>query len=369
MEPKDNIKKINEYKLNNKNGFIQMNINEYNYQHSKKLIDSLKKSITYENIMQYSSLNSEYQHILIEKLSSYLYIENDQIILLNGGDISINNILKTYASNNSKIIIFDSTYSQYERISNTITNNIIKLNLLDSDSDLLLNNLDLSQSKTDLNNNRIICFLCNPNNPTGYEWTEIELKRMFNKYPDILFIVDETYIDFSKLSNNQYIYSCTNCINEFDNIIIMRSFSKAFGLAGLRMSYIVSNSKNIKSLSSISSHKDVIEISKLAAILILDEIDFYKIQINKIMTDKKKIIDFCDNNKIKYIDTKCNFILIYVGDCDNPIYECFLNKNIYIKNLSKGYDNYLKNYIRVSLHPDYVDEIINILDIYKDKLN
>ena len=318
--------------------------------------------------MQYSSLNSKNQYNLIKNISSYLSINNNQLLLLNGGDVSINNILKTYASNNSKIIIFDPTYSQYERISNTITNNIINLNLLSNNSDLLLDDLLLSQHTLEINNNRILCFLCNPNNPTGYEWKEIELKRMFKKYPDILFIIDETYIDFSILSKDKSIYSCTKCINEFSNIIIMRSFSKAFGLAGLRMSYLVSNYKNIKSISLISSHKDIIEISKIAANVILKNINFYKIQIDKIIDDKNKIINFCINNEIKCINTKCNFLLIYVGEFITQIYDCFLKNNIIIKDLKKTYNNELNKYIRISVHPKYVDKIIYILSIHINKL-
>lgn len=368
MECKDIIKKINVYKLDNKTGNIQLNINEYNYTHNLNVINKLKDYINEENIIQYSSLNSSYQTELIDKISSYTKVNKYQLLLMNGGDIIINNILKTYASENSNIIIFEPTYSQYERISSTITENIININTIDDFN--LIDKKILNQKN---NNKRTICFICNPNNPTGNEWNKSDLNILFKKYPNVLFVIDETYIDFSILADNyQNIYSCTECLDIYDNIIIMRSFSKAFGLAGLRISYIASNINNINNISSITSHKDITELSKLAALHIINNIDFYKIQINKLMNDKKIITNFCDLNNITYIDTKCNFLLINCGNNVDIITNCFLEKKISVKNLNNIYTysaNMLNNYIRISLHSEYISNIIDILSQYKKNIN
>lgn len=363
METNENTNKISAYKLDNKNGNIQMNINEYNYKHSNELINTLNRAVTYENIMQYSSLNSKYQYELINKLEEFINVDKNQILLLNGGDVSINNILKTYSTDRSTVLIYGPTYTQYDRISKSFTNNIVHIQLSDKESDLLLDQYMLRP------NNGIICFLCNPNNPTGYEWEEIELKRMFKKYPNILFIIDETYIDFSILSNEKSIYTCTECINDYKNIIIMRSFSKAFGLAGLRISYLVSNEKNISNISTITSHKDIIEIAKISAFTILNNLQFYKCQINRMFEDKQRIIDTCIECNIEYINTKCNFILIFIGNHELEITNEFLKNNISIKSLSKSYDNHLKHYIRISLHPDYISIVSLILHKFQNKIN
>lgn len=364
MKSKDIIKNINAYKLENKKNTIQMNINEYNYIHNINLINKLKDYITEDNIIQYPSLNSDNQIKLTRHISNYLNIDINQILLLNGGDVTINNILKTYASNESNIIIYDPTYSQYERLSKSITSNIYNVDITNIDNllnlEILTNNKNLNKND---NNKRTVCFICNPNNPTGSEWSESDLKQLFIQYPNILFVIDETYIDFSLLSNkHDNIYSCTDCINEYNNIIVMRSFSKAFGLAGLRISYIVSDNDNIESISSITSHKDITEFSKLTASLIFENLYFYKNQINNLMVDKKIIIDFCKQNEIKFIDTKCNFILIYAGNNTDKLSNMFLKNNILVKNLKGIHNDFLDNYIRLSLHSNYICEIIDILN-------
>lgn len=372
MEAKDIIKNIKAYKLDNDTGKIQLNINEYNYYHNEILLHKLKEYITYNTIMQYSSLNSNYQEELLYKLSKYINVLENQILLVNGGDVSINIILKTYCSNKSNIIIYNPTYSQYERIAMTITTNIHNINV-DLDNKQKLNEYLLSIDSNILSNNnnnqRTICFICNPNNPTGKEWSKSELHQLFETYPNILFIIDETYIDFSYLSDYNNIYSCTDCINKYNNIIIMKSFSKAFGLAGLRIGYLISNKENIKSIFSITSHKDITELAKLAAITVLDNISYYKNQINLLLRDKNTIIQYCNLNNIKYKDTKCNFILINADGHADELTNLFLQNNILVKNLNNIYNNELNDYVRISLHSEYIYKIISILQQFKYRYN
>ncbi len=371
METKNRIKNVKSYNLDNiDNSIVQINLNEYNYNHCSNLVSILKNNIDQIGLIKYASLNSENQLNLLNKISSYLNINYHQILLTNSTDISINNILKLYATKKSKVIIFIPTYNQYENLSNIITDKIIKIKLDRNklgNQDSQLESYNLSDS---FNNNRIICFLCNPNNPTGYEWSEKELKRMFRKYPNIIFIIDETYIDFSTLlsTNETKIYSCTNCVTEFKNIIILRTFSKAFGLAGLRIGYLVSNELNINTLSKVSSHRDIIELSKLAASIVLDNILFYREQINLLFNDKQKIINLCIQSNIKYIDTKCNFLLIYSGNFTKELKNIFLENNIVVKDLSDKYLNLLDGYIRINICVDITYITICILDKYKEKI-
>lgn len=371
MEIKERLKNIEYYNFDkSKTNSIQINLNEYNYNHSPILISTLKDSINQSGLIKFPSFSSENNINLLNNLSIYLNINNDQILLTNSTNISISNILKLYATNKSKIILFVPTNTQYEEISNIFTDKIIKIKLENLKTGNQDRQLDLFNLSDSFNNNRIICFLCNPNDPTGYEWSEIELKRMFKTYPNVLFIIDETYIDFSKLAIEEVdIFSCTNCINEFNNIIILRSFSNSFGLAGLGIEYIISNRLNILSLEKITSHIDIIEFSKIAANNVLENILFYRDQINSLFHDKYILIQFCKKNKIKVIDTKCNFILIYSGKFSNKLKEIFLENNIIVNLLNNNYSHLLDGYIRISMYINYTYIIISILEKNLDNLS
>lgn len=370
MEIKEKLKNAKAYETDtDKYTSILIDSNRYSYSHCSILIPVLQNFITQKSVIQNPSLKSENNINLLKNLSLYLNKECNQILLNNSINMSVSNILKLYATNKSKIIIFIPTNSVYENLSSTITDKIIKIQLNTLKSGKQDLQLDLYNLSDSFNNNRTICFLSNPNNPTGYEWTEIELKRMFKKYPYILFIIDESYIDFSIISIEETnIYSCTNCINEFNNIIILRSFSKSFGLKGLGIEYIISNYLNIISLQKITYHKNITELSKLAANVILDNISFYRNQIHILFQDKKKIVDYCITNNIKHIDTKCNFILIYCGNYSNKLKEIFIENNVIIKSLDDEYPNLLNGYIRINIHINYTYIIICILDKYKDEL-
>lgn len=369
MEIRDRAKNIKDCDLDDSDRNIQINFDEYNYNHCSNLIYNIKNYIDNTKLIKYSSLKSESQINIINNISSYLNIDKKQILLSNSIDISIRNILKLYATHKSKILSFNPIPDNYENIFNIETDKIIKIDLDNNKTgkqDFQLESYNLSDS---FNNNRTICFLSNPNRYTGYEWSENELKRMFKKYPDVLFIIDELYIDFSTLSStDKKVYSCTNCINEFKNIIIMRTFSKAFKLTGLGISYLISNVLNIESLSKITSHKDITELSKLSASTILDNIIFYKEQIDLIFDSKKRIIEYCQESNIKHMDTNCDFILIYAGDYANKLKDIFLENNILVQKLTNNLnlsDGYIK--INICINCTYI--ILCILDKYKDDIH
>lgn len=372
MEITDRFNSIKDDNTDEPMGYnsININLNECNFNHCPSLISILKNKIDQSEIIKYPSLYSETHLKLLDKLATYLYTINNQIIISNSIYNSINNILLLFATNKSKILIFTPTINHCENLSKIMTNKIIKIQIdkkKTGNQDSQLESYNLSDS---FNNNRIICFLSNPNNSTGYEWTEKELKQMFNKYPHILFIIDESYIDFSIIltTEDNKIYSCTNCINEFKNIIIIRSFSKAFGLAGLGIGYLASNELNIESLLKISSYRDTMELSKLAATTVLDNIPFYRNQIELLFIDKKKIIEFCIQNDIKYIDTKCNFILIYSGNYSKELQKIFFDNNIIVRILSNDCLNILYGYIKINIFVNFTSIILHILHTNKDKI-
>ena len=349
---------------------IEINLNKCNFNHCPSLVSILKNKIDQSEILKYASLQSETHLNILDRISSYLNININQIMIINNIYNSINNIFISFATNKSKIVIFTPTLNNCENLSKLTTNKIIEIpidnkKINNQDSQLEIYNLSDS-----FNNNRIICFLSNPNNSTGYEWNETELKRMFYKYPHILFIIDESYIDFSNLVSNEdsKIYSCTNCINEFKNIIIIRSFSKAFGLGGLGIGYLISNELNIRTLLKITTHRDVIELSKLAGVTVLDNISFYRDQIDLLFNDKKILTDFCIQNNFKYIDTKCNFILIYAGNFSVKLKKIFLENNIIVKSISNDSLNILYGYLKISIFVDFIPIIIYILENHKEDI-
>ena len=243
-------------------------------------------------------------------------------------------------------------------MSRLLNNKIIKINI-GLKKKITYNFLKKNPLST---NNRHICFICSPNNPTGLIWDIQIIEYLLKTYTNILFIIDETYIDFKYMYTNDTNITSINLINKYKNIIVMRSFSKAFGLAGLRFSYMLSNENNIINISKLISHKDIIEISKVAANSILENIEYYKNNIKLLFKDKDIFIKFLTNKSIKYIDTDTNFICIYIGDKIEYFINILLNNNIQVKKFNKEYDKKLRKYIRISFEKDIIYKLIEIFE-------
>ena len=176
------------------------------------------------------------------KLSIYNKVNYYQLLLINDINSSVINIVNNYNTNNTNnnIILFNSFYKNI--LETKTQKNIINLeNEID---------YDLTLHKYNIKGN--ILFLSNFNNIFSKKWSEDELHNMFNKYRNLLFIIDETFINENDVNDNS-MYSCSNCINSFHNILVIKTLSNIFDT---NIKYLVGNVKylvgNVKLINSIS---------------------------------------------------------------------------------------------------------------------
>ena len=177
---------------------------------------------------------------LLELYASYVKLKTQQVLITRGADEAIELLIKTFCEpNKDKIIFFPPTYDMYEISANIIGVKSIGIPLLQSFQ------LDINSVVNKIDNVKLI-YICNPNNPTG-NLIDIQdiiflLKLTCRK---ALVIVDEAYIEFCSK------YSMVSLIKKYTNLVILRTLSKAFSLAGLRCGFILSDSNIIQLLSKV----------------------------------------------------------------------------------------------------------------------
>jgi histidinol-phosphate aminotransferase len=193
-----------------------------------------------------------------------------------------------------------------------------------------------------------IVFLANPNNPTGTYLTEIELIELRKKLrKDILLVVDDAYAEYMK--NHDY-KSGLDLFKKKENVFILRTFSKIYGLSSLRIGWGYGSTKIIKSLNIIKPPFNVNEVAQKAAVESLKDNKFISRSISHNIFYAKKIKNFLKNYEINSNKISANFLLLDFSKCRikaKYFYEKLKNKGIILRSTEDGYK--IKNMLRLTV--------------------
>lgn len=277
------------------------------------------------------------QRDLKQILSQIKNISTENMVLGNGSDEVLDLIFRAFCEpNQDNVISISPSYGMYSVLANLNAVEYRKslLNITDFQP-----NLDDIFSKIDTNTKMI--FLCSPNNPTGEiikRNTIIEIVENF----DGLVVIDEAYIDFS--DEQSWIYELEN----YPNIIVTQTLSKAVGLAGIRLGILYANKEIISVLNKIKPPYNVNQLTQNKAIEILK--DYEKINATtQVLIEQKEVLKQALENCSfveKIYPSDANFILIKVDNA-NKRYDEFLEKGIVIRNRTN--DDLCKNCLRITV--------------------
>jgi histidinol-phosphate aminotransferase len=197
--------------------------------------------------------------------------------------------------------------------------------------------------------------VCNPNNPTGTLIDPIRLKQCIAKYPEVWFCVDEAYVEFSEAS-------VITDSHLPENLVVMRTFSKAFGLAALRFGFLMAHENLIEQLGKIRGPYDINTLAAVAAKASLDNIDDVKAYAKQVMTESKPMVEQAFAKLgCPALPSRSNFLLI-----PSPPEGCpeHLNlQNIRVRHMSQPE---LKGAIRISIgNLASTQRVITALETFK----
>ena len=315
---------------------IKLDLNEYDFKHPSSFYETLNEHIIKTNtVTHYTSITSDATKTLINKIALHNSINNENIILTSGSDNALEYIIYTFINTNSKLFIFYPSYVIFEMIARRITSNIEYININISDNNY---NIDNYLRKYFLDNNSVI-YITNPCNPIGNIIDIDSLEDCLNKYSNTIFIIDEAYIEFNEKN------TCINLINKYDNLIITRSFSKGYGLAGLRVGYIATSVNLYKCIIKTYNERSLTEISKVMALYVMNNIDHYKSIINIIINERDLFQEFLKQNNIYYISSNSNFVLFHVGNKYDDLIKKLEKNNIIIRNKNSE----VKGFVRITI--------------------
>lgn len=245
-----------------------------------------------------------------------------------GNGIQTENILVTSGSIEA-IDVLITAYNPNVLILNTPSYDVYKLRADAHGCPYELIPLDLSsQPQTDLiiektKGGSMVIFI-NPNNPTGKLMDPALVRRVIENSQGMV-IIDEAYIEYAGLQNSMQLLT-----KEYPNVIILRTFSKAWGLAGIRLGYIISNEDNIRHLTSYRNAYSVNSAALTIGLHALDQQDELKIQVERTLEYKNDLIYQFECAGIAVHKTEANFIVLDIPDA-HTVHQALRQKSILVR--------------------------------------
>lgn len=270
-------------------------------------------------------------------LSEIKNFPTDQILLGNGSDEVLDLIFRAFCEpNKDNVIAISPSYGMYSFLANLNAVEYSKSLLNESD---FQPNIEDIFSKVDENTKMI--FLCSPNNPTGKIIKREAILEIVNRFNGLV-IIDEAYIDFATEP------SWIEEINNYPNVIVTQTLSKAVGLAGIRLGILYASQEIVEVLNKIKPPYNINQLTQLKAIEILSDYEKVVTATNTIVQQKEVLenalteVSFVE----KIYPSDANFILIKVDNA-NERYDQLVEKGIVIRN--RNNDDLCKNCLRITV--------------------
>lgn len=296
---------------------------------------------------------------LAQLIAQDLGINTKEIIFGNGSTELLELIGQEFIDRNALSLVSQHTYPLYEMIIKRRGGKTIKIEMKDGA-------YHLGAFLEKITHDTTTIFIANPNNPTGTWIPYRELEDFIKEIPKhVLIVIDEAYYDYLE-GLSQY-SSAVRLIHQYPNLIVTRTFSKVYGLAGIRIGYAISNPFNIYKLKLRKQSANVNTLAQYAAITAYQD-SSYKQQV---LTAVKKGREYLEYNfekmSVNFIPSTTNFILIHTGKSSIDIYKKFLTKRIVVQPMTYYQ---LNNSIRVSVSTEENNKkFISVLSkIIKDGL-
>jgi histidinol-phosphate aminotransferase len=290
----------------------------------------------------------------VQAISKFYGFSEEMIAVGNGSDELLDLIAKTFVKNKANVLIVEPTFPIYAFFVKLYGGNTTKV--------FLEPNFELNVEKIlEWNGKASLLFLCSPNNPTGNQFKMEDVKTLLEEF-DGLVVVDEAYVEFAK-------YSVLECTRNFDNLIVLRTFSKAFGLAGIRAGFAVSNPSIIKYLKRVVHPFHLNTLTQKIIALALQNWVYFKEKIDYTIKEREWLFDRLRKMEgIKPYPSDANFILFKItkkGLTSSAVKEKLLKRKIFVKD--RGMFPLLENCIRVTVGTREMNEFFvdNLREVLK----
>ncbi len=311
----------------------------------RKLIEFLQKPGSINWYPDISSLK------LSKSIASYLKLSPLQILPFGGSDVALETMVRTYVTTGDRVGVVVPGYDNFRVYAEACGATVHGIATGPGNTF----KMEDFMSRLEVSPDWKIIYLINPNNPLGYFIPLSDIRKILERYPSTAVIVDEAYIEFMPDGS-----SAATMIEEFDNLFVMRSFSKAFGLAGLRLGYIASAHQNLIHVNKLRNGKNISMFAQLAGQALLDNIRLIDDHVKAIRAAREWFIKTYRGLNGDAWESNANFVVIRVLNPQEVIVG-LKAQGIYVRDRSSIQG--MENCVRITI--GYKEEMMRVVDAFQ----
>ncbi len=276
-------------------------------------------------------------------LSKYCKRSVDRFVITNGADEALDIVAKTILDPRDEVVIPFPTYSMF-RISSEIMG--ARPIFIRRDKRF---GIDVEGIKKRITKRTRIIFLCSPNNPTGNCDSREEVRTLLEFLGDQTVVVDEAYFEFSGKT-------LADLTDKYDNLVVVRTFSKAFSMAGVRVGYMIASRKSVEKFNIVRPPNSLGVISLFLAENGLKHIESMKKNVRAIISERVRLYEeMTEEKSIEAFPSEANFVLFKVKDgLSKKLHRALMRKGLVLRNLSET--NGIESCLRVTVNTRTVNE-------------
>ena len=260
--------------------------------------------------------------VLRQTLAKKLSVPERQVVISNGADNLILMIANAFVNEGDEVVMADPTFPVYTNVTQIMGGKPIKVKLKDYTHDL-----DAMLKK--VNRKTKLVFICNPNNPTGTIVSLKAFESFLSHLPGhVIVVLDEAYGDFVEEAFNP---NGLDYIQKRKQVIVLRTFSKVYGLAGLRIGYALGREDLIDCLYQVRDPFPVHRLAQVAAVAALKDEDHAIRSIQLVYEGKRYLYEELDKMGLSYVPSQANFVFIDFEKDSEEIFRALLREGIIIR--------------------------------------
>lgn len=285
---------------------------------------------------------------LSERIAAYVGVSSEQIMVTNGSDQGMDLIFRTFTRAGDPVVIPSPSFVMYDQCAqiegNTMLRPIYPLDL----------SFPFEEVMDSITPEVRLVVLCNPNNPTGTPIPLEQIEAILEKASSAMVYVDEAYYEFSG-------ETAVPLLSRYPNLVITRTFSKAFGIPALRVGYVVASAENIRELLKVRGPYDVNMAGACAAREALGALQEIRQYVDEVMKETKPMVEaFFRENAVEFFPSRANFILFRPSQSAEDVFQQLAANGI-LTRPRKGPN--IENTIRFSIGT--VDQMKQFISTYQ----